>query len=330
MEHPRICLIMLNWNGRQHLEYSIPSVLQTQYSNYEFVVVDNASQDGSVALVQQNYPVIRTIVNQRNLGWSAANNIGVRYAIEHGAEWVVLVNNDILVDPRWLRDAVKAAESDPRIGLVGFDVFGEFVKTPRGQFYSAQSKYDQTSYKDTSFIVGCALMVKVDVFRKIGLFDEIYFMYAEEDDFEFRSRSAGYRMIRTNIPIWHYSEGSVNTIRLRSSYLSIRNWLRLRIKTENYGIARALQWTARTLIFSCSPFVKVNRNDAPQRRYRPSTPLVNFWIVLAGFGWNLLHFSQTLQISRREREKVLQARQQWVVRSRDGLARPVSTQSIAA
>jgi hypothetical protein len=308
MEQPAICLIMLNWNGERHLEYSVPSVLRTEYPNYQLVVVDNASNDQSVDLLRQNYPQVEVIVNKRNLGVAGGNNVGIQHALQRGADWVVLINNDILVDPRWLRDGVKAAQSDPRIGLVGFEVFGEFVKTPPEQFHAARQEYEQVSFRETEMIVGCALMVRANVFRQIGLFDEIYFMYAEEDDFEFRARTAGYRMIRTNVPVWHYSEGTASTVPLRSAYLSIRNWLRLRIKTKDYGILAMLAWTRRVLYFSCSPSVKVNRNNAPQRRYRPFSPFVNFWIVAAALGWNLLHLRQTQQIRRVEQEKVLRAR----------------------
>jgi hypothetical protein len=307
IEWPFIYLIMLNWNGKQHLEYSIPSVLKTDYPNYQLLIVDNASLDGSVLFVQKNYPQVELIVNQRNLGWAGGNNVGIRYALERHAEWLVLINNDILVDPRWLRDAVKAAGSDIKIGLVGFDVYGEYVKTPREEFYAAQNKYDHVAFGDTEVIFGCALMVRKDVFHTIGLIDEVYFIYNEEEDFEFRARSAGYRMIRTNIPLWHYSEGWAATMPLRSAYLSTRNWLRLNIKTKNYGIWDILMWTKQVFYLSCWPFRRVDRNNAPERRTRPSNIFVNFWILLAAVGWNLLHFRQTLRMRKLDQERILQA-----------------------
>jgi hypothetical protein len=82
-------------------------VLRTEYSNYRLLFVDNASSDGSVAFVQSNFPQLEVIVNKRNLGWAGGNKVGIRHALQHGAQWVVLINNDILVDPRWLRDAIK-------------------------------------------------------------------------------------------------------------------------------------------------------------------------------------------------------------------------------
>lgn len=306
-EWPCIYLIMLNWNGKQHLEYSIPSVLGTDYPNYQLVVVDNSSKDGSATFVEKNYPQVKLIVNRRNLGWAGGNNVGIEYALERGAEWLVLINNDILIDPRWLRDAVKAAQSDAEIGLVGFDVFGEYVKSPREEFYAAQKEYEHLAFRDTDVIVGCALMVRKDVFRQIGLIDEVYFIYGEEDDFEFRARSAGYRMIRTNVPLWHYSEGWAGTMPLRSAYLSMRNWLRLYIKTKNYGIWDVLLWTKFVFYLSCWPFRKINRNNATERRARPSNIFVNFWILLVAVGWNLLHFRQTLRIRELDRQKIRQA-----------------------
>lgn len=308
MTKPLIYLVMLNWNGKRHLEYSIPSVLQTDYPNYRLVLVDNASQDGSVSFVQQNYPHIEIVMNKRNLGWAGGNNVGIRHALERGAEWVVLINNDILVDPWWLNDAIEAAQSDARVGLIGFEVFGEYLKTPREAFYAAQAKYESVTLKDTDAIVGCALMVKAEVFQHIGLVDEVYFMYEDEVDFELRASSAGWRMVRTNVPLWHYSEGSGGAVRLRSAYLSARNWLRCGIKNRNWGIRDVLRWTAGRFWFSCSPFAKVDYNNTVHRRARPSHPFINFWIVVAALGWNLLHLRQTFEIRKVDQARIRQAR----------------------
>jgi len=305
---PLIYLVMLNLNGQRHLDYAIPSVLKTAYGNYRLVLVDNASTDDSVAQVRKRHPSVHIIVNERNLAWAGGNNVGVRYALEQGAEWIVLINNDILVDPRWLTEAMKAAATDPRIGLIGFDVFGAYVKTPREAFYAASESYHELTVADTDVIVGCALMVRAEVFQQIGLFDEVYFIYGEEDDFEVRARRAGYRMVRTNIPLWHYSEGWGGQAQLRSGYLALRNGLRLGLKAKGFGLWRTLHWIAWAYYFSCSPFVRVDRNNALQRRARPSNPLVNFWIVSAAIGWNLLHLNETLTNRHRDEARVVAAR----------------------
>jgi hypothetical protein len=308
---------MLNLNGKHHLEYAVPSVLKTDYSNYRLILIDNASTDDSVAWVRASQPAVHIIVNDRNLAWAGGNNVGVRHALEQGAEWVVLINNDILVDPRWLTETVKVAAADPRIGLIGFEVYGEYLKTPREDFHAASERYQELTFRDTEVIVGCALMVRADVFQQIGLFDEVYFIYGEEDDFEARARRAGYRLVRTNIPLWHYSEGWGGQMRLRSGYLALRNGLRLGLKAKGFGVWRTVHWIAWAYYFSCSPFVRVDRANALQRRARPSNPFVNFWLVSAAIAWNLLHLGETLACRRRDEARAAAARR--VLEQRFGL-----------
>ncbi len=302
---PKIYLCMLNWNGKQHLKYSIPSVLTTDYPNYELVLVDNASTDGSVEYVQQVFPRIKIIVNERNLAWAGGNNVGIIDALKRGFDWIILINNDILVDPRWLKEAIKAAELDAQIGLIGFNVFGEFLKTPRQEFYAAQETYSKLELHDVHGIVGCALMVRSDVFENIGLIDEVYFIYGEEDDFEYRASKAGYRMVRTNIPLWHYSEGWARSMPLRSSYLAMRNTLRLGIKTRGFNAYNVFRWTLGTLRFACSPFVKIDPENSLQRRMRPTNnPFINGWLVLKAVMWNLIHWPESKRIRAKEQELI--------------------------
>jgi GT2 family glycosyltransferase len=302
---PKIYLCMLNWNGKQHLEYAIQSILSTEYPTYELVIVDNASTDGSVAYVEQTFPQIKIILNQKNLGWAGGNNVGIRDALQRGFDWIVLINNDILIDPRWLREAVRAAASDRMIGLVGFNVFGEFKKIPQEDFYAAQRAFCKLEIFDTQIIAGCALMVKAEVFENIGFIDEVYFIYGEEDDFEHRAVSTGYRMIGTNIPLWHYSEGWARSVPLRSAYFAMRNGLRFGIKTRGYGVFEILKWLLSSLRFACSPFVRIDPENALERRGRPTNnPFINGSLVLRAVGWNILHSSESRKI-RQEEEKLI-------------------------
>ena len=314
---PPIYVCMLNWDGREHLEYALPSVLATDYPNYELVLIDNASTDDSTRYVKERFPTIRMILNRDNLGWAGGNNVGIRDAQERGFDWIVLLNNDVLVDPRWLRDAMNAATSDPMIGLIGFDVLGGGCKIPREEFYAAQEAYSGLEVAECEEIPGCALMIRVDVIANIGLIDEHYFLYGEEDDLECRAVSAGYRMVRTNVPVWHYSEGSSGRIPLRSAYFAMRNSLRLGIKTRSYGLFEILKWTAVRLGFACCPFVKANPENAMQRRMRPTkNPVVNGWLVLRALLWNLVHFRESRMIWQRDREEIEATRRKFEKRRR--------------
>lgn len=120
---PLVYLIMLNYDGKHHLEYSIASVMKTDYPDYRFIIVDNASNDNSIDCIKNNFPNIELITNSKNKGWAGGNNEGIKHAMNKGARYIVLINNDILVHPDWIKNAVSIAEQNPHIGAIGFDAF---------------------------------------------------------------------------------------------------------------------------------------------------------------------------------------------------------------
>jgi GT2 family glycosyltransferase len=103
MRIPKICIIILNWNGIEVIESCIKSVLQTHYSNYKVLLVDNASTDGSPKVLKENFPDLKFIDNPENLGYAEGNNRGIKLAFfELAADCIVLLNNDTVVDEKWL------------------------------------------------------------------------------------------------------------------------------------------------------------------------------------------------------------------------------------
>jgi len=232
---PRVFVLVLNYNGKTHLEYCLPSLIGTCYPNYEIVLIDNASVDRSVELTETCFTDVTVIENDTNLGWSAGNNVGIRYALEHGADYIVLQNNDTKVDPRWLRGAVQVCESDSRIGMVGFRMLQEYVRgedTSGEKFEALSAAWRELECEPADHITGAALFVRAAVFRELGLLDEAYFFYGGEDDLELRARRAGYRMVRINVPLWHYNAGSSRTQPLRFSILALCYDIRRMLKNE--------------------------------------------------------------------------------------------------
>lgn len=112
-------MVILNWNGHDVLAKCLDSVMRTDYHNLEIVVVDNASTDRSQAMVRDQYPSIRLVENRENLGYVGGNNVGIGST---RSDYVVLLNNDTTVDRSWIRELVKAAETDERIGILGCKV----------------------------------------------------------------------------------------------------------------------------------------------------------------------------------------------------------------
>ena len=113
---PRVSIIIVNYNGRPWLEPCLSSVQQQDYQDYEVLLVDNASTDGSAELVAERFPWVRLIQAEKNLGFAGGNNLGFAHS---SAEYLVLLNNDTAVEAGWLRNLVGAADTDGRVGAVG-------------------------------------------------------------------------------------------------------------------------------------------------------------------------------------------------------------------
>ncbi len=121
MAQPLVHVLVINWNGLEHLEACYDSLVASTYERVEFVLVDNASEDGGVEFVRDQYggdPRVTICECGDNLGWSRGNNVGIRRALEAGADYIFLLNNDTATDSRAIERLVEAAEADPEIGAL--------------------------------------------------------------------------------------------------------------------------------------------------------------------------------------------------------------------
>jgi GT2 family glycosyltransferase len=228
---PLVWVIVLNYNGADHLPYCLPSVCATEYSPLEIVVVDNASMDGSLALASGF--AVRTITSERNLGWSGGNNIGIRAALAAGARYVVLANNDIRVHPHWIAEAVRVADSMPDVGVIGFDVHEpQPGDQDRDAGYADACREWASSDTTTSpeYVGGMAMFVRCAPLEQLGLIDESFFAYGEENDLQIRMRSAGYRILGITVPVWHYGQATFEKTPFRASLLQTENNIQLLLK----------------------------------------------------------------------------------------------------
>jgi GT2 family glycosyltransferase len=307
-----VYVIVLNYNGSDHLEYCLPSLLATEYPNYRVVLIDNGSTDDSVEYVRENFPQVIIIQNHRNLSYAGGNNVGIRYALDHGADCIVLQNNDTKVDPRWLSQAVSVVEANPRVGFVGFKMLQEYIQgedLDGEQFRALMATWDHLEVTPSPHITGAALFVRVEVFRDVGLFDEANTFYGEEDDLQHRARRAGYELVRVNIPLWHYNGGSSREQPLKFSALAMRHNIRNMLKNETVDeICRQLVWLIR---FVCQPHVSFDERIPHFRRLRPSNFVVNSAILLYALLWNVLFLPRTLWARYRAERRVAEARKRW-------------------
>ena len=113
----KVWVVLVNWNSCEDLQECLPTLLRQSLAANQVVVVDNASTDGSVSMLQSEYPEVLVQPQQSNLGFATASNIGLRMAITHGADYVVLLNPDTTVAPNWLEELIATAETDQRIAV---------------------------------------------------------------------------------------------------------------------------------------------------------------------------------------------------------------------
>jgi GT2 family glycosyltransferase len=287
-----VCIV--NWNGRRHLEYSLPSLMGTEYPNLEILLVDNASTDGSVEYVRETFPKVSVVQNGANLMWAGGNNVGIRRAMEGCADWVVLANNDIRVDPRWAEMGMRVASADSAIGIIGYDVVGQSIRADVDEWHRACTVFSSLSFKNDRSVDGCFMMVRTESVRAVGLIDEVYGLYGEDNDFVARVIKAGMRVVRCNVPIWHYSEGTSSVVPLFSAYMSTRNELRYYVKQRHMSVFGMLRWLLRRMVAACDIRQRPDMNNADKRRRRPTrNVLVNASLVLRAFWWNVMHLHET-------------------------------------
>lgn len=308
-EKPLVCIIVLNYNGREHLDYCLPSVAATAYPNYQIIVVDNASPDGSADLVAALCPAAQLIRSRLNRGWSGGNNVGIRAALEVGAQYVVLANNDIRVDPRWVSVAVKVAESDPQVGVIGFQVLEpEPGSADRDAgFERAQASWGGIEFSYPKYVGGMAMFVRAELFEQIGLIDEGFFAYCEENDFQIRARKADYKVVAINVPVWHYGQGSFGKIPARAAILQTRNNIRLLIKHGSLSklLRSGLTHFSRRIL----PSQTAQTQSAVERRLRSSSSIENLAILFQAAIWNVWVLPTTLQRRRDDNRKAMVAKQ---------------------
>jgi GT2 family glycosyltransferase len=203
---PTATLIVLNWNAGDYLPACLSSLLRLDYPDFNVVVVDNGSTDGSVALVEAQFPQVTLCRNETNRGFAAGNNVGLRCA---KSDFAVLVNPDVVVAEAWLRRFITPMLQDKKIGIAGCKLYypdsrvlqhaGGYLTRPQafpghyGLREEDEGQYDEL--RDVDYVIGAAMAIRRSVWERVGLLDEGYFLFYEEVDFCARASRAGYRVV---------------------------------------------------------------------------------------------------------------------------------------
>jgi GT2 family glycosyltransferase len=217
---PQVAIIVLNWNGLNDTLDCLESLYQLDYQNYEIVVVDNGSTDRSVQVIRERFPGVTLIENDENLGYAGGNNVGLCYATAQEADYALLLNNDTVVDPTFLRILVDAAEAEPAVGIAGPTIYyherPDVIWSAGGaidwQWGSTRmvglDERDDGQFgvepRAADFVTGCAMLVRQAVLGRAGLLDERFFVYYEETEWCARATRSGFRIVHVPLArIWH-------------------------------------------------------------------------------------------------------------------------------
>lgn len=216
---PRTALVILNWNGREMTAECIRSVLSMHGTRPDLIVVDNGSRDGSAEYLRREFPQCTVLPQTCNLGFAAGCNVGMREALRRDVKYVLPLNNDTIVDPDFLNELLRVAEENPKAAIVSPKIYfydsperfwwagGRFslwtgIPVHVGRRERDLGQFDRERALD--WATGCAMLVRVSTLREVGVFDEHFFLNAEDLDLSVRMRRAGNQIwFAPKARLWH-------------------------------------------------------------------------------------------------------------------------------
>jgi len=224
--NPCVSVVILNYNGKEFLGECLESLYDQSFADFEIIVVDNNSNDGSVDFIRQNFSEVKLVVNNKNVGFAKGNNIGVTQAKN---DLIVLLNNDTVVDKDWLKELVNAV-NDQNVAIAMSKIYTEGIPS---KYYESNGTLNLLGYNIMNvfdnptmifYASGCSLMFKKDM---LGLpFDNDYFIYSEDVYLSWRARLNGLKVVHVPRSIVHH-RGSGDTKKfarqLRITFLNERN-----------------------------------------------------------------------------------------------------------
>jgi len=334
MDYPRcpaVTVIVTNHNGKHHLDSFFRSVQGIDYpkERIETIMVDNASSDGSQEFVRRNFPWVKLHTSQVDLKFPGANNLAAHYA---KGDYLLFLNNDTVVDRGLVTEMLKGF-GNPAVGGVGAKVLLWDETNPAyGQDNRISTSWlkvnhstgmplnfvDERPKAEIDYLPGCAMMVKREVFGRLGGFDPAYFAYFEETDLCARMIRAGYKLLYLpDAVIWHKVMGSTRTKGAKegitdfNSKMMERNRLRFVLKNFDaamlpwFVLSYAAELAFRTLDASALKIMMSARYWLDRQGWKVHAYLeADYWrrikFMWLGAGWNILHLPGTLLARRRD------------------------------
>jgi len=232
---PLFSVVVINWNGKHFLETCLSALRNQRFRDFETILVDNGSGDGSVDFVGQRFPEVRVVALKQNVGFASGNIAGYEAA---SGEWIVLLNNDTEVDAGWLEALYQATQTYPTAGTLackmlffderskidscGFDLTGTGTTIDLGRGEANGSAWSEG--RNVFGACGGAVAYRSSMLKAIGFFDPDYFMTFEDLDLSFRAQLAGYECVFVpGAVVYHCYRGTMTKYPARQVYFSQRN-----------------------------------------------------------------------------------------------------------
>jgi hypothetical protein len=240
MKYPRVIVLILSYNGKYLLQEAIDSYLENDYPNFEVVIIDNGSSDGTLEFVKEKFSKVKVIRTEKNLGYSGGFNLGLNFAFNgNGADYVLVSNNDVKADKRLISALVKEAETDEKIGFVTGKVYyydkpnilqtvGKKEDPVRwngdhiGNKEEDKGQYDKIY--ERCFIDDIFTLISKNVYKDIGGYDTMFFLQGEEYDWQARAKKSGYKIMYTPFAkLWHKESMTIGKVSALKAYYDARN-----------------------------------------------------------------------------------------------------------
>jgi GT2 family glycosyltransferase len=240
---PKVSVVILNWNAKDILRECIKSVKESFYPIHEVIVVDNASNDGSVAMIERDFGDVVIIENAANFGAPKGRNIGINRAIREDVKYVYTLDNDLIIEPRTISELVTLMENRPEVACAGSLIYyhdkpgvvfsaGQYINwtqnlvTTRGAGETDKGQLAECGEVD--YVGTGAMLTRKNVFMQIGLLDVGFIGYGYEDtDFGLRVKRAGHKVVcYTRSKVWHRPFTGIGKYSFKKKYLEARNAVR--------------------------------------------------------------------------------------------------------
>lgn len=204
MAEPHVVVVVLNWNDYENAEECLESLSEVAYPNMDVVVVDNGSTDGSGERIEEEFDWCDVLFTDENLGFAGGNNVGIDHAMETGADYVLLLNNDTVVEPDFLAPLVEAAESEEDVALVS-----GIIRDDSGDLWYSGGSFslrrcrierdddikDQNQVYETEFVCGAMALLSAEFVEECDVFPESYFFAIEDMDVSWQANDGGWTVL---------------------------------------------------------------------------------------------------------------------------------------